>query len=98
MASRTDLAARIYAMLEPDARRGRVGARALFFSICAGVLAAIALSTVHHIAAPQALPPQPKLRFDVVSIKPVQGATGGAWDNFPKNGSWTGKAMDVNAI
>jgi uncharacterized protein (TIGR03435 family) len=98
MASRTDLAARIHAMLDQGQRRGRAGMRAVILSCGAAALLIVAISAFRLVAAPQTSAPRPALRFDVVSVKPVEGATGGAWDNFPRNGMWTGKSMAIPAI
>lgn len=38
------------------------------------------------------------LQFDVASVRLVHNGTGGAWDNFPVNGTWTSKSMEIPAM
>jgi bla regulator protein BlaR1 len=37
-------------------------------------------------------------RFDVVSVKAAPSETGGAWDTFPVNGTWSCKAMTIQSM
>ncbi len=101
MASRSDLATRIYAMLDRGQRRGRAGAGAVVLSCCAAALTVVGLSAFRLAASPQtahgdAAHGGPS--FDVVSVKPAHSDMGGSWDNFPVNGTWTSKAMTVRNI
>jgi uncharacterized protein (TIGR03435 family) len=42
--------------------------------------------------------PSPALHFDVDSVKIQHNGTGGAWDNFPVNGTWSARAMSIPSI
>jgi uncharacterized protein (TIGR03435 family) len=42
--------------------------------------------------------PRSALSFDVVSVRTLHNGTGGAWDNFPVNGTWTSTGMEIPAM
>ncbi|HEY1760669.1 MAG TPA: M56 family metallopeptidase [Bryobacteraceae bacterium] len=73
MASRSDLSARIGAVLDGGQRRGRTGIRALALACAVAVVLVIAMSPLRLVAATQAAPvPTVKAPpFDAVSIRPV---------------------------
>ncbi|HWC98643.1 MAG TPA: TIGR03435 family protein [Candidatus Sulfopaludibacter sp.] len=48
------------------------------------------------LAAVAVVSAQPRL--DVVSVKIEHNGTGGAWDNFPVNGTWTAKLIAIPAL
>jgi uncharacterized protein (TIGR03435 family) len=72
MASRSDLSARIGALLDSRQRRGRVGRLPVAIASATAVGLVILISPLILVAAPQA---QPRPTFDVASVKSIDPAT-----------------------
>ncbi len=67
--------------------------------LAAGAVAAVAGPMAFGIVSARAqAAPRSDLRFDVVSVRTVHNGTGGAWDEFPVNGRWTSKSMEIPAM
>ena len=67
--------------------------------LAAGATAAITGPLAFGIVSARAqTAPRSDLRFDVVSVRTVHNGTGGAWDEFPVNGRWTSKSMEIPAM
>ena len=73
MANRTDLTARVRALLDARQRRGRAGARAIGLTCAAAAAVALAMSPLRIVTAAQ---DTPGTAFDAVSVKLVDAATG----------------------
>ena len=69
MASRSDLSARVGAVLDSRQRRGRAGDVSVALACAAAVVLVIAMSPLMLVAAPQAAPTQ---KWEAVSIRPCE--------------------------
>lgn len=98
MANRSDLSARVRAMLDGTQRRGPVGAVLLIFTCSVAAILVLAMSPLRMIAAPQGNTPaaiQDIPKWDAVSIKrctnppvtPVEGQGKGA-SQSPDRRTW----------
>lgn len=93
MASRSDLATRVGAVLNSQQRRGQTGKLSLTLAFISAVVLVLGLSPLRLVAAPQDVQPaQTKPTFEVAAIRPHQGPS--SYVGFRPSGS----QFDVIAV
>jgi len=84
MANRSDLKVRIASVLDAKQRRGRPGASWTAAAITAAALLIVTLAPLRAVSTISQAPAQPRLEFDVVSVKKnASGAQGASFGTRP---------------